>query len=107
MPEGEILPTGGSIVLFNHTRSMYKVLHNYLSFFADESCGQCAPCRIGVQQLLKGIEAIKRGDKPESHIDVLLNLANNMQLSAKCGLGQSVANPFISIVENYREEIIH
>lgn len=93
-------------MIFNTSRSMYNVLHNYLDFFNEESCGQCTPCRVGCQQLLKGIEAIKKKEKPASYLDKLVKLAETMRISAKCGLGQSVANPFISISENFREEII-
>ncbi len=102
----EGIPTGGSMMLFNSSRSMYHILHNYLDFFEEESCGQCVPCRVGTQQLLKGIEAVKKGEKPAEYLDELIKLAKSMGISAKCGLGQSVANPFISIVENFREEIL-
>lgn len=103
----EGVPTGGSMMLFNSSRSMYNVLKDYLEFFAEESCGQCTPCRVGCQQLLKGIEAVKRGEKDPSYLETLKKLAQTMKISAKCGLGQSVANPFISIVDNFREEIIY
>lgn len=103
----EGVPTGGSMILFNHSRSMYKVLHEYLRFFSEESCGQCTPCRVGTQQLLKGIEALKKGERPESYLEVLKKLAINLKLASKCGLGQSVANPFISITEHFKEEIIY
>lgn len=103
----EGVPTGGSMMLFNSTRSMYNVLHDYLEFFEEESCGQCTPCRVGCQQLLKGIEAVKRGAKDPSYLEDLKSLAQTMKLAAKCGLGQSVANPFITIVDNFREEIIY
>jgi len=43
---GISLPTGGSMMLFNSSRSMYHVLDNYLDFFSEESCGQCTPCRV-------------------------------------------------------------
>lgn len=104
---GISLPTGGSMMLFNSSRSMYNVLDNYLEFFREESCGQCTPCRVGCQQLLLGIKAVKRGEKPASYLDKLLKLTETMQLTAKCGLGQSVANSFSSIVENFREEMIY
>jgi [NiFe] hydrogenase diaphorase moiety large subunit len=103
----EGVPTGGSMKLFNSTRSMYNVLHNYLDFFSEESCGQCTPCRVGCQQLLKGIEAVKRGDKNSKYLDELVKLAKTMKRASKCGLGQSVGNAFGSIVENFREEIIY
>jgi [NiFe] hydrogenase diaphorase moiety large subunit len=104
---GISLPTGGSMMLFNSSRSMYNVLDNYLEFFREESCGQCTPCRVGCQQLLLGIKAVKRGEKPASYLDKLLRLTETMQLTAKCGLGQSVANSFSSIVENFQEEMIY
>ncbi len=103
----EGIPTGGSMMLFNSSRSMYNVLHDYLEFFTEESCGQCTPCRVGCQQLLKGIEAVKRGEKNPGYLDDLKKLAKTMKVAAKCGLGQSVANPFISIVSNFKEEIIY
>jgi len=103
----EGVPTGGSMKLFNSSRSMYNVLHNYLDFFAEESCGQCTPCRVGCQQLLKGIEAVKKGEKSSKYLDELVKLASTMKIAAKCGLGQSVGNAFSSIVDNFKEEIIY
>jgi len=99
--------TGGSTMVFNSTRSMYNVLHNYLHFFAEESCGQCTPCRVGCQQLLKGIEAVKHKTKPAEYLDQLMKLTETMKVASKCGLGQSVANSFASIVTNFREEMIY
>jgi [NiFe] hydrogenase diaphorase moiety large subunit len=86
---------------------MYNVLHNYLDFFQEESCGQCTPCRVGCQQLLLGIEAVKRRERPSSYLDELMKLAETMKIAAKCGLGQSVGNAFVSIIENFREEIVY
>ena len=103
----EGVPTGGSMMLFNSSRSMYHVLHNYLDFFEEESCGQCTPCRVGCQQLRKGIQAVKKGDKQSHYLDQLMKLSESMKLTAKCGLGQSVANSFSSIVYNFKEEMIY
>jgi [NiFe] hydrogenase diaphorase moiety large subunit len=103
----EGVPTGGSIKLFNSSRSMYNVLHNYLDFFNEESCGQCTPCRVGCQQLLKGVEKVKKGEAKSTYLTELTKLADSMRIAAKCGLGQSVGNAFKSIVGNFREEIIY
>jgi len=103
----EGVPTGGSMKLFNSSRSMYNVLHNYLEFFTEESCGQCTPCRVGCQQLLKGIEKVKKGEIKPSYLNELLKLSETMRIASKCGLGQSVGNAFRTIVENFREEIIY
>ena len=103
----EGVPTGGSMKLFNSSRSMYNVLHNYLDFFAEESCGQCTPCRVGCQQLLKGVEKVKKGEAKSIYLNELVKLADTMKVSSKCGLGQSVGNAFRTIVENFKEEIIY
>jgi [NiFe] hydrogenase diaphorase moiety large subunit len=103
----EGVPTGGSMMLFNSSRSMYNVLHNYLEFFEEESCGQCTPCRVGCQQLRKGIEAVKKSEKKALYLDQLMKLSESMKITAKCGLGQSVANSFSSIVYNFKEEMIY
>lgn len=103
----EGVPTGGSMKLFNSSRSMYNVLHNYLDFFTEESCGQCTPCRVGCQQLLKGVEKVKKGEVQTTYLNEMVKLADTMKIAAKCGLGQSVGNAFRSIVENFREEIIY
>ncbi|MDR2868806.1 MAG: hypothetical protein LBV46_04620 [Bacteroidales bacterium] len=103
----EGVPTGGSMKVFNSSRSMYNILENYLIFFEEESCGQCTPCRVGTQQLLQGIRAVKRKEKPKSYLDDLLRLAYTMKFASKCGLGRSVGNAFRSIIENFREEIVY
>lgn len=103
----EGVPTGGSMKLFNSSRSMYNVLHNYLDFFAEESCGQCTPCRVGCQQLLKGVRKVKKGEVKTTYLNELIKLADTMKVASKCGLGQSVGNAFRTIVENFREEIIY
>jgi [NiFe] hydrogenase diaphorase moiety large subunit len=103
----EGVPTGGSMKVFNSSRSMYNILENYLLFFEEESCGQCTPCRVGTQQLLQGIRSVKRKEKPKTYLDELLRLAYTMKYASKCGLGRSVGNAFRSIIENFREEIVY
>ncbi|MGD9900687.1 MAG: NADH-ubiquinone oxidoreductase-F iron-sulfur binding region domain-containing protein [Calditrichaceae bacterium] len=53
------------------------------------------------------MEAIKKGEKSAGYVEELKKLAQTMKIASKCGLGQSAANPFISIVENFKEEVIH
>jgi [NiFe] hydrogenase diaphorase moiety large subunit len=102
----EGIPTGGSMMIFNSSRSMFHILCNYLEFFAEESCGQCTPCRVGCQQLLQGIRKVKKGELPSSYVNELIKLSNTMEIASKCGLGQSVPHPFKSIVSSFREEIV-
>lgn len=99
--------TGGSIIIFNESRNMLKVLKNFMEFFIDESCGQCTPCRIGNIKLMEGIEKIESGEFTFSYINNLKELGRTMQVASKCGLGQSSPNSFISILENFKEEILN
>jgi len=99
--------TGGSIIIFNESRNMLKVLKNFMEFFVEESCGQCTPCRIGNAKLLEGIEKIEKGEFTFAYINTLKELGKTMRIASKCGLSQSSPNPFISILENFKDEIFH
>jgi [NiFe] hydrogenase diaphorase moiety large subunit len=103
----EDVPTGGSVIVFNESRNMLHVLKNFMEFFVEESCGQCTPCRIGNVKLLEGINMIERGDFTFKYINTLKELGKTMQVASKCGLGQSSPNSFISILENFKDEIFH
>lgn len=98
--------TGGSIIIFDESRDMLKVLKNFLEFFVEESCGQCTPCRIGNVKLLEGVEKIENGEFTFSYINQLKDLGRTMQIASKCGLGQSSPNSFISILDNFKDEIL-
>src|SRR3989339_2197155 len=99
--------TGGSIMIFNESRDMLRVLDNFMEFFVDESCGQCTPCRIGNVKLLEGVKMIQKGDYTFAYINKLKELGKSMQVASKCGLGQSSPNAFLSILENFNEEIFN
>jgi len=102
----EGIPTGGSIIVFDRTRSMFKVLKNFVEFFQEESCGQCTPCREGCSRMLEGILKFERGEGSSKVINDLLELAETMSLASKCGFGQSVPNSFRTIVSKFRDEIL-
>ncbi len=99
--------TGGSIMIFNKNRDMLHILKNFMDFFVEESCGQCTPCRIGNIKLLEGVEKIEKDEYTFAYIKQLKELAKTMQVASKCGLGQSSPNPFLTILENFKEEIFH
>lgn len=103
----EDLATGGSVMIFGKNRDMLKVLKNFMEFFVEESCGQCTPCRIGNTKLLEGVEMIERGEFTFDYINKLKELGTTMQAASKCGLGQSSPNSFISILENFKDEILN
>jgi [NiFe] hydrogenase diaphorase moiety large subunit len=103
----EDVATGGSVMIFNKNRDMLKVLRNFMEFFVEESCGQCTPCRIGNVKLLEGVEMIEKGEFTFDYINKLKDLGVSMQVASKCGLGQSSPNSFISIIDNFKDEILN
>ena len=103
----EDIATGGSIMIFNKDRNMLDILRNFMEFFVEESCGQCTPCRIGNVKLLEGVEMIERNDYTIEYIEKLKELGRTMQVASKCGLGQTSPNPFLSILDNFKDEIFN
>lgn len=102
----EDISTGGSVIVFGPNRDMLHIAKNFMEFFLEESCGQCTPCREGNAALLDGIELLEEGRCSMAYLNELLKLGEVMQLSSKCGLGQSSPNAFLSIVDHFREELM-
>ena len=102
----ESLPPGGSIIVFNHSRDMLYVLKNFMEFFVEESCGQCTPCREGTYRLLQGVELMEQGRCSIHYLHTLRDLAQTMLIASKCGLGQMAPNPFLTIIDNFKGEIL-
>ncbi len=102
----EDIPTGGSVIVFGPQRDMLRVAGNFLEFFIDESCGQCTPCRDGVPKLLEGVEMLERGECPMRYLKELCSLGETLQLASKCGLGQMAPSAFLSVVKDFRDEIL-
>jgi [NiFe] hydrogenase diaphorase moiety large subunit len=99
--------TGGSIMIFNESRNMLHILKNFMEFFVEESCGQCTPCRIGNVKLLEGVGMLEKHEYTFGYMNKLKDLGKTMQVASKCGLGQSSSNAFLSILENFKEEIFN
>jgi len=101
----EAVSTGGSIIVFGPHRDMLEVAINFMEFFCEESCGQCTPCRLGTETLLEGLDMLNEGNCSLKYLRELTSLGETMQVSSKCGLGQSAPNAFLSIIENFKPEI--
>lgn len=101
----EAVSTGGSIIAFGPNRDMLEVAENFMEFFAEESCGQCTPCRNGNAKILDGIQKMRAGECTEEHLNDLLSLCSTMTVASKCGLGQASTSAFTSIIKAFRNEI--
>ncbi|HPG17124.1 MAG TPA: NADH-ubiquinone oxidoreductase-F iron-sulfur binding region domain-containing protein [Opitutaceae bacterium] len=100
---GSIMGSGGMIVM-DTTDSMVDVAKFFLKFCVDESCGKCAPCRIGGFQMLQILDRISRGRGAAEDIAALRRICQAMQKASLCGLGQTAPNPVLSTLRYFDEE---
>jgi NADP-reducing hydrogenase subunit HndC len=100
---GSIMGSGGMIVM-DEDNSMVDIAKFYLGFCVDESCGKCAPCRIGGTQMLHLLEKIADGKGEMADLDRLRKICFAMQKSSLCGLGQTAANPVLSTLRYFENE---
>ena len=100
---GSMMGSGGLIVM-DEDNCMVDVARFFLEFTADESCGKCAPCRIGTKRMLEILERITKGQGQEGDIERLEELAHGIQDGALCGLGKTAPNPVLSTIKYFRDE---
>jgi NADH:ubiquinone oxidoreductase subunit F (NADH-binding) len=90
----------------NENTSIVDMLWSILRFFRHESCGKCAPCRNGSQQLYELISKLKKGQGTADDLDKLEIIADAMQQTSFCALGQSPIMPIRSALDNFRDEFL-
>ncbi len=100
---GSIMGSGGMLVM-DTGDSMVDVAKFYLRFCVDESCGKCAPCRIGGYQLLQILDRISRGRGHAEDLVTIRRICTSMQKASLCGLGQTAPNPVISTLRYFNDE---
>lgn len=83
------MPTGGAITVFNSRRNVLEIVDCYLKFFADESCGYCTPCRVGVVFLQERVQKIMHGLAEAADLEYLKDLGKTIMMTSRCGLGSS------------------
>jgi len=97
-PHGCFIGSAAVIVLSQHDRARDAAL-NLMQFFADESCGQCTPCRVGTEKAI-GLMAQPKWDQP-----LLAELSQAMADASICGLGQAAPNPIACVVKYFPQEL--
>ncbi|HDP54362.1 MAG TPA: NADH-quinone oxidoreductase subunit NuoF [Bacteroidetes bacterium] len=102
---GSMMGSGGMIVM-DEDDCMVSVAKFYLDFTVEESCGKCAPCRIGNKRLYEVLERICEGKGTMEELDRLRNLGEVIKDSSLCGLGQTSPNPVLSTLDNFYDEYL-
>ncbi|MBD3641059.1 MAG: NAD(P)H-dependent oxidoreductase subunit E [Marinobacter sp.] len=88
-----------AVIVLSDQDDLPAAASSLLGFFADESCGQCTPCRVGTEKMLTLLER-KTWDE-----ETLQQLAGVMADASICGLGQAASNPVQSLLRDFRGEL--
>jgi formate dehydrogenase beta subunit len=97
-PYGSFIGSAAVIVLSQHD-SARQAARNMMKFFADESCGQCTPCRVGTAKAL----LLMQHDYWDA--ETLQDLSTVMVDASICGLGQAAPNPILSVLKYFPAEV--
>jgi NADP-reducing hydrogenase subunit HndC len=100
---GSIMGSGGMIVM-DEDDCMVDVAKFYLGFTVEESCGKCAPCRIGGRKLYNILTRITKGAGKPEDVATMEQIGRAMQKASLCGLGQTAPNPILSTLRYFGEE---
>jgi len=100
---GSIMGSGGLIVMDEDT-CMVDVAKYFLNFTSQESCGKCAPCRIGTRLMVEILNKITRGDAEPDDLQQLEEIAETVKEGSLCGLGQTAPNPVLTTLKYFRDE---
>ena len=109
---GAMMGSGGLVVMDEST-CMVDLAKFFMDFIQRESCGKCIPCREGTRRMLEILESLTRSRRTEKEFDALErfrsvmsleHLAQVIQDTSLCGLGQSAPNPVLSTLRWFRDE---
>jgi NADH-quinone oxidoreductase subunit F len=103
MKIGTMLGSAG-IMVVSEDYCVVKLLGRITKFYAHESCGQCTPCREGCKWMEDIIERIEHGHGREQDLNLLLDIADNINGKTLCALGDAAAGPVMSFVKKFRAD---
>jgi NADH:ubiquinone oxidoreductase subunit F (NADH-binding)/NADH:ubiquinone oxidoreductase subunit E len=95
----------GALVVCDETTCMLDMALNSTTFFRNESCGKCVPCRVGSQKMVEILTAWTQGKGSAADVTLVDELSDALRLTSICGLGQVVPAPIASVLKHFREEV--
>lgn len=94
----------GAVIIMDESTCMVNALYRISHFYADESCGQCSPCREGTSWLYKILSRIVHGHGNLSDVSLLNSVASNICGRTICALGDAAAMPVMGFIKHFRSE---
>jgi len=97
----------GAVIVMDETTCLVGVLERISRFYAEESCGQCTPCREGAGWVHQVLHRIEHGQGRPEDLELLMGMPSNIKGRTICALGDSVAVPVQSCLKHFRGEFEH
>jgi NADH-quinone oxidoreductase subunit F len=94
----------GSVIVMDDSTCMVSALARISHFYFEESCGQCTPCREGTGWLSRVLHRILHGQGKMEDLDLLVDVAGNIEGRTICALGDAAAMPVASFLKHFRGE---
>lgn len=102
----ETIIGSASLIIMDDTVDITWVASKVIKFFRHESCGKCTPCREGTYWLDKVVDRIMAGEGRERDIQLIDNVAKNMQGLTLCALADFAANPIIHTIRHFPDDFM-
>jgi NADH-quinone oxidoreductase subunit F len=96
----------GGVIVFDDSTCMVRALARISKFYAEESCGQCTPCREGTSWMEMIVEKIEHGHGTAADVEKLEQIAGNVGGNTICALGDAASMPVQSFVKKFRDEFM-
>lgn len=94
----------GAVFVINNTHDLLDVVKCMMEFFQHESCGKCTPCREGCKRLYDFMARLCTGKAVEKDAETILGLAEVMNKTALCGLGQAAPTAIQTTMKFFPEK---
>ncbi|MDO8589630.1 MAG: NAD(P)H-dependent oxidoreductase subunit E [Armatimonadota bacterium] len=98
----DLSPGAGAIIAVGANRSVRELATNLMAFFEEESCGECAPCRIGTARAREILAGELRVDGALA--EVLSSMGKTLASASRCGLGQAAPNALLDAIRLFPGE---
>jgi NADH:ubiquinone oxidoreductase subunit F (NADH-binding)/NADH:ubiquinone oxidoreductase subunit E len=104
------LMLGAGLVVYGDRANMLDQAQNASTFFRNESCGKCVPCRLGSQKLVELASGLLQFQYDEESIrpleKLMTDLQKTMEMTSICGLGMVAGNPLITVFRHFRQDLV-
>ncbi|HYM33455.1 MAG TPA: NADH-quinone oxidoreductase subunit NuoF, partial [Candidatus Cybelea sp.] len=94
-----------AVIVMDKSTDIVKAIARLAKFYMHESCGQCTPCREGTGWMWRVMERMVDGRASKSEIDMLLDVANQVEGHTICALGDAAAWPIQGLIRHFRPEM--